>query len=496
MKTLILRFSDAEREETSTVDAHNEIIRTKGVTWWGWWKKEHEIFKGDLLQQINGYARARNVRIGLVNRKGSERLYVAICTACESRDGEPLPSPDAELTPKYYASDAFPAWFKLSRIEEVSRSDFEREFGEVPSLDPTLYEVIPEGAKTRVIPSRTWNLQPIVTSGEAILHISDMHFGEFHGYPLATRPGRGTDILPLSDVIMEGIRKFLKVPIGVLVASGDFITKGNANSYPDAHDFLDQLLFDLGLKRDHCVIVPGNHDLWTLDEEHPTRTYRHEAPYRMFAERFVKGEIQDLEKTARIRIPSGVDLIFVSLNSARIRSDKLKEYGYVSRHRYDELLKYVKSSLLADRAAKQALVFAVLHHHIMPVAKLDVPEEMRPVSLTLDAGELIEDFCNANIGYVLHGHQHIPFAGLASKLNVPGKNQDTWTPSRGNLFVLGCGSTGMKLSAEVPKNIFGVYTPTPNALEVTFFQFAPHEDCSILWSGSLPLQNFYEMARA
>ena len=182
MRTIILRFSDAELETSSkgTVKSHIEIISSSAShsTWWGWWKKEHEPYRGDLLRYVDNFGKAQGLRIGLVNRKGNERLYSAKCIACATSNGEPIGSPEPALTPSYYAEARFPAWFKLMNIVEMNRADFVRQFGDVPGLDPTLYEVIEDDNKIRVVPSKTWNLTPINSPGDAILHISDMHFGE------------------------------------------------------------------------------------------------------------------------------------------------------------------------------------------------------------------------------------------------------------------------------------------------------------------------------
>jgi predicted MPP superfamily phosphohydrolase len=499
MKTIILRFSDAEREGStvSTVDAHTAIIAAQGSTWWGWWKKEHEAFRLELLEQIEGYSRSRPVRIGLVNRKVTERLFFAECTGCVFSRDNPVLSPEAKLTPSYYANDRFPAWFKLSKIWVVSRDDFVREFGDVPSLDATLYEVINDGSERRVIPSRTWNLDRIEAKGEAILHISDLHFGEGHGFPLNKEVGRGLELSPLIDVLIRSIREHTKVPIGAVVASGDFVSKGDANAYPDAAEFLRELLKRLHLDSQYCVVVPGNHDLWTMNVEHPTRTYGHEKPYRSFVREFYLEEIQDLERITRIALTNNVDLIFVSLNSARIRNDKFKEYGYVSKHRYDELLKYLHRSLLADHSGKTTLLFAVLHHHIVSVTRVDIPDGEKPISLTLDAGELIEGFCKSHVGYILHGHQHVPFVGSVSRMNLAKQAVRAWEASKGNLFVLGCGTTGAKqgwLSNEFQKNSFSIYIPRDDHLDVSVFQFSPSEGASLYWNGAIPLQNFHKMA--
>lgn len=76
-RTAILRFSDAE---ASTIDAHLEIIHAHGSTWWGWWKKDAEAFPPlPFLTYLRSAARREPLRIGLLNRKGTERFAVATC---------------------------------------------------------------------------------------------------------------------------------------------------------------------------------------------------------------------------------------------------------------------------------------------------------------------------------------------------------------------------------------------------------------------------------
>src|SRR3954464_6716770 len=314
MRTIVMRFSDAELEgeAVSTVDEHNQLITQFGATWWGWWKKLHESYRADLLARVKNFSRTRGLRVGLVNRKGGERLFVARCVQCETGTGAPIPSPEPRLTPAYYAHDPFPAWFKFDWIGEVDRPEFEREFGEVPSLDPTMYAVVEDRGTLRLLPHKTWELTPLPTTGEGILHISDLHFGDGHGFPFRRGvAGASVDARPLSEELLDGINRCVDIPIGALVASGDFVSKGDANSYPIAGEFLDTVLRSLGLSREHCIVVPGNHDLWTVDVAHPTRTYEHEAPYRAFLEGFRHRSVQDLESIKRLRMPSGTDLVFL-----------------------------------------------------------------------------------------------------------------------------------------------------------------------------------------
>jgi hypothetical protein len=133
---------------------------------------------------------------------------------------------------------------------------------------------------------------------------------------------------------------------------------------------------------------------------------------------------------------------------------------------------------------------------VVPIARIDIPEAVRPVSLTLDAGELIEQFTAAGVGYVLHGHQHLPFAGSAAKFNVLPNNGRQWSRrvSRDSLYVLACGSTGAKwewLPHEVGQNMIAVYIPQTDRLSVTFIQFLPMQSHRIYWKGAVPLRNFH-----
>jgi 3',5'-cyclic AMP phosphodiesterase CpdA len=141
-----------------------------------------------------------------------------------------------------------------------------------------------------------------------ILHVSDLHFGADHGFSLDRgTEGVSLDLRPLGDIIFERVSRELQVRIGVAVVSGDLITRGDANAYVHARIFLEHLLARLELGAQHCVIVPGNHDLWTMGVEHPTRDYRHERSYRDFVDGFFGYKLQELERVRRYRTPGGFE---------------------------------------------------------------------------------------------------------------------------------------------------------------------------------------------
>jgi len=489
-RTAILRFSDAEQ---ATLGAHREIIEARGAAWWGWWKKRAESSPAAFLRYLREATQREPLRIGLVNRKGEERLAIAICNDVTFAEaGAPIASPEPDLTPEYYRGTPFPAWFRLTEIRDATRTAFVREFGGVPSLDPTLYEVFEQEGRMEMNPRANWTMEPIQTSGDTILHLSDLHFGDDYGFPLQRRAGEGVDRQSLPELLATRILRGLGLSIGVVVVSGDLITRGDANHYPAVEAFLSKLLEALELGKQHCVIVPGNHDLWTAGVEHPTRDYAHEEPYKQFVSAFFLTEFQGLERVRRYRTRGGEDLIFVELNSSRIRSDALKEYGYVSKHRYETLLEWINEWLKGDPPPSgRKIMFAVLHHHVLPVWAVSIPDDRRPVSLCLDAGELIDQFQKHGIRFVLHGHQHFPFMGTVSR--GPTGIDVVWGRERESVFILGCGSSGARAD-RLPRdadrgvfgNIYGLYTVARGALQVSFEQYTDRNPPTTLWRVSVP----------
>jgi 3',5'-cyclic AMP phosphodiesterase CpdA len=490
---LLLRYSNAEG--VNTVGLHSEISSERGYVWWGWWKKDDEPFNEQSLSNAAQTATASPIRIGLVNRKDGE-FYVGVCSEIRTAPNADfkLPCPEPDFCPSYYALDAFPAWFKFEGFEELALQDFEAEFGEIPQLDATLYEVEDRPApiepeepalRRRVTPQPNWRMEPVETEGSSILHLSDLHFGEGHGFP-TERAQEGVDVdrYRLVDAIHEWIREN-DVSIGVVVISGDLISKGDSRAFHEVGAFLEELLAGLGLGKDHCVLVPGNHDLWTIGISNPTRTFHHQVGYTDFLRSFfLTDEHRELYYVRRYRVLKQdlPDYVFFALNSARLRSEALREYGYVERHRYKKLFQFVNERLAEEKAERAILQFAVLHHHLLPVEEIDRPDEplplrsgdelpARPKSLTLDSGQLIDEFQAQGIRFVLHGHRHMPFVGSTSSAL---RANQVRTPRQ--LHVLAAGSAGAKrewLPRTNDLNSFFVYTPNDSGtIEATLVQYA------------------------
>jgi hypothetical protein len=90
-----------------------------------------------------------------------------------------------------------------------------------------------------------------------LLHLSDLHFTE---YTLVEAQLQAL----IDDIRLGDGLKFDK--LDYVVISGDFTNKGEIAGLEKAHRFLSGLTNEFGLAAEHCILVPGNHDVVdTLD---------------------------------------------------------------------------------------------------------------------------------------------------------------------------------------------------------------------------------------
>lgn len=476
-RTIVLRFSDYE---ISTIDAHLKIIHSSQYVWWGWWKKWHESMPTEALKEIS---RSLPLRIGLINRI-AKKYYGAKCEEVvfdpNDQKGVGIKSPEPIHTPSYYQISKHPVWFKFSLIDELSGNQFEQQFGGTPEGDATFFVVERIRSGSTILDDLSVpKLEFIDTEGDSVLHISDLHFGEFYGFPEEDSKAPILE-LSLESLIYNDISALPNCNIGVVVLSGDLITKGDANYFAHVKSFLESLLKKLKLQNEHVVIVPGNHDIWLEGTNKATRNFKLERPYRDFLESFWLRKMNEIEILSGFQTPNKWKMSFLGLNSARPRTIQTKEYGYIGKDRYSPWLKRITHNNegrgLAELARNKILNFVVHHHHLLLPPYTCKPEDSRPMSLTLDAGELVKDFQNSCIHYVLHGHHHVPFLGSTSWVS---DCQNTWQQYKNPLFVMGGGSSGATVTAlsdELLYNTFSIYTPTDRGLKVLVREFNRSKD--------------------
>ncbi|MEE9555292.1 MAG: metallophosphoesterase [candidate division Zixibacteria bacterium] len=487
--TIILRFSDFEKD---TIPEHIKVINNHKSVWWGWWKKKHEPFD-PILSRIK---EELPITIGLINRSGETgqpECYYAICQSIALKDtGEAILSPNMEKTPEYYKGSSHPAWFEFSEIIKIELSEFEARFGGIPEGEPTLFSVeITNGKPNLIMIPDDKNSDNISVNGDSILHISDIHLGKEYGF-VTSRRKDPIDEVPLEDIISTYISSIENCRIGVVVVSGDITTAGESGLFAQASVFLQNLAKALGIEREHIIIVPGNHDIKLQDIDHPTHNYEHEEPFRFFLQGFYGKDISEIDFIKVFSTPGGWHLSFIGLNSVKPRKAETKEYGYVGSAQYQPLLERLHDvndgKDRATLAMEKKLNFAILHHHILPANLVCKPEKNRPVSLVLDAGELVQNLQESNVHFVLHGHQHIPFLGSTSRAYI--RNTE-WAGLTEPLYIIGGGSCGTnRLWDEFRSNSFGIYTPQEGGLDLLVKKFNPSVSPTDHFNLSIPFSVF------
>lgn len=458
-----------------TIEAHISLEKAHGYVWWAWFKKDNELPRYDVLR---AFEEQLPTEVGLVNRKTGE-LYRARCHEIvwdESRDRE---SPESGKRPTYYPKDEYPAWFKLSEIQTISLERWKALFNDVgiPLGEPTIFWV------EQASPGEQQPPPPkILTYGarsSAILHLSDLHFGEFHGY----RVGESGGVLApptMVDRILDAV-EVAGANVGVVVISGDLICRGKHSDYGAlVRPQVERLLAALDVKKEQVVLIPGNHDILLTDAD---EDFRQEVQYREFLRSFFASDIEQIESGARYETDDDWTLTFINLNSARPRKLERAEYGYVGRRAEPFLLELTD----ADRAGR-GTIFAVVHHHLMPVEREVAPPPERPVSIMLDAGALIEDFHEAGVHCVLHGHQHDTAISSCQRAR---RVESAWTGIDGrSLWVISGGSCGASeeyLPEGLKFNTIGIYEPDEAGLRVRTVQYIGKQKPTIRFNEVLPL---------
>ena len=88
-----------------------------------------------------------------------------------------------------------------------------------------------------------------------VLHLSDLHF--------TGNTSPQAHLVPLLQDIRNG--EFLGFDtVEYLVISGDMTDRGSDDGLDKAREFIEQLIEELGLSAQRCILVPGNHDVQDL----------------------------------------------------------------------------------------------------------------------------------------------------------------------------------------------------------------------------------------
>jgi hypothetical protein len=82
-----------------------------------------------------------------------------------------------------------------------------------------------------------------------------------------------------------------------------------------------------------------------------------------------------------------------------------------------------------------------LHHHVVPVNKVEAPDS-KGVSLTLDAVDILDAGQRAGFHFLIHGHQHLPRVSKYGRIPSRGEGD---IPTH-EMFIISGGSAGVVAS--------------------------------------------------
>jgi predicted MPP superfamily phosphohydrolase len=456
------------------------------TVWWAWWKKDSEPDRRVELQELSELLRKNPVYIGIFDRS-TERFFRALLHGCVYSPSNKIRCPVEGGTPDYVRDASVPAWFEISKLASVSRETFISEFGGVPPSDHTLFPVrhVVHEPKThtaiRSEGSVTEGWQNL--RGSVIVHLSDLHFGEDFGYSSTAGPGQRR----LADVITEDLSraKVTEGDIGLIIVSGDLTTKGVVTHFfEEVKEFLTELCDRFSVDPDRVLIVPGNHDFRLLTWN--PRDYSHENAFLNFLAAFYGTRTDKLPQVYQGRLENGIPLEILLVNSVRVRHETDRNYGYVGWDRYEGLL--TKSA-----KARDAVRIAVLHHHLFSTTQEEEPNHdwhYANVSVTLDAGRVIDGLQRHGFQLVLHGHQHVPAISRVAR----GRRQDD-KPSqldglKRTIYLVGAGSAGSntsRLSREFPYNSYNILRIEGNHIDIEARQYTTAPGSSRAWRCKVPL---------
>ncbi len=470
---ILLRYRDIT-PSINTIDEHNKVVEEKGRVLWGWWKKGSEQMPDPFLFEIAEEMR-RNSSISkvFIINSGTYELYEApLYKIYYDLGGAKDFPPNMELCPQYYSMERLPAWFELGEIKivdnglhELSQYVFSKSNRNIPNSSSCLSEseigqivrdvdfleknislwfinktedfVAQNDYYALNISNGVWP-----TKGKYILHLSDIHFGDNHGFknPL----GGKQDLVAkqeLCDVIFEDLmaQGISNSDIAIIIISGDLTWQANPHEFSNALDILQKLKNYFGLSNKQIIIVPGNHDIEWVDENGNIDTNAELNYYNFYHSFYNVLPEKSFMRISKFEVDGKV-IGMIGLNSCRIESMPNAGFGYVGDEQLGKIQNYLNDNKDID------IICTVCHHHILPVNYLEqISTNEKKISMMLDAELVIRTLIANRVNVILHGHQHQPYYSQIKRIipeyiNQFGKRMKL----DGTLTVVGGGSCGVK----------------------------------------------------
>src|SRR5690242_841300 len=206
-----------------TISEHLKVLANRSMVWWGWWKKDTELLRPDVLE--------RQLPSGttgtLLLADSVSRMWSATC----SRWTIDPHDVDLDLLPAYYRSavDRVAAFFLIT---ELSPTAFDKELSDDLILGEKTFLDLgdPEDRRNAKATADGHLSAPIdAKSRSSVLHLSDLHFGKDYGFRTSTEiVSIGDQRRTLTECLVRDLERIgMHNDIGAVVVTGDFISGGD-----------------------------------------------------------------------------------------------------------------------------------------------------------------------------------------------------------------------------------------------------------------------------
>jgi len=508
--TLILRFRDLVTSEGRTIVEHYDICK-EGSVWWGWWKKAGEKVPLDVFQALAKQASKGGLTLFLVD-SGRLQLYQVKCTEIYwDLTGDKKISPDAKITPAYYNTLEYYAWFRFSEmniipikeeeLHEFTYHQVDSFFEDNKSRYTMFYNKVVFSIEELKQQERTiWfvrkrqgndpfhfvslldakRLRPndfpddfIRSNSKNILWVSDLHYTDTGNHEFPHTADGGVD-RTLGVALNEAFITHKVKDIGGLIVSGDITWKATKDEFDFAKPFF-RWTTNVGIRENYQIaLCPGNHDIAfsrvNLKERCEVRAALPED--RKQFEDFYQDLFYILPNAflcsgRRFLINGIIPVEIVCLNTSHLQQGPVeaesadaspdvnyfKGQGFVGADQLTHVENEMRWMDESEPDKPRAFRILVMHHHLVPITYRTKPMPGQLQSVVLDAEAIMRWISKHRINLVLHGHMHQPYCVKLTRPKV-----DKWGEPDHEFHIIALGSTGVSKShlGETPHNTFGI----------------------------------------
>jgi DNA repair exonuclease SbcCD nuclease subunit len=259
--------------------------------------------------------------------------------------------------------------------------------------------------------------------------LSDLHYGQTHFF---SQPGGD----PAAERLVDSLAAVIPNAVNALVFAGDFFSDNQPSDVQPAEAEVNRLLQLVAPVQ--TLAVPGNHDVTWLPALRDDRLYFYNRLIDGLGPPVVSSRASDLPALVVAPSDHQRDVAFLLLDSCRLENEVMGGLGRVTTAQLQEIENAVDDQGISSETH---LLVAILHHHLLPVAMVDLPRHADPqegpyprVSVTVDAVEVLRRLAALGVGLILHGHEH-------RRAIIDFRNR-AWIGSDQTIHVIAAGSSG------------------------------------------------------